>query len=178
MYTTKVVILEIVKYAVPALVVFATVYYILKQFMVNQSHMMALENRNKRTDQMVALKLKAYERLMMFCERISIPNLIYRLKANSMDARMLENALLIGIQQEMEHNLSQQIYVSDQLWQILQLAKDDVISYIVQQGSTMNPKSTGNDLSNALLSNLPGPKDNPISKAKHAVRTETGLLFA
>jgi hypothetical protein len=178
MNTLVLIVLEIIKYSVPALIVFLTVYFILKKYMDNQLQLMAMQNRSKRTDQLVVSKLQAYERLMMFCERIAVPNLIYRLKTNQSNARMLENSLLIGIQQEFDHNLSQQIYVSEQLWKIIQLSKDQLINYIMEQGSMLGEKASGEDLSRQLLNNLPSGDKDPVAKAKQAIRTETSILFS
>lgn len=177
MNTWVLVILEIIKYAVPALIVFLTVYFILKKYMENQLQLLAIQNRSKRSDQLVVSKLQAYERLMMFCERIHVPNLIYRLKTSQTNARLLENSLLIGIQQEFDHNLSQQIYVSEQLWKIIQLSKDQLINYIMEQRVLLGDQASGEDLSRQLLQNLPGADKDPIAKAKQAIRAETSVLF-
>lgn len=177
MDTWVLVLIEIIKYSVPALIVFATVYFILRKYMENQLQMMAIQNRSKRSDQLVVSKLQAYERLMMFCERIQIPGLLYRLKSGQTSARMLENSLLVGIQQEFDHNLSQQIYVSEQLWKIIQLSKDQLIAFIMDQRSSLGDQASGEDLSRQLLSNLPEGANDPIAKAKQAIRAETSVLF-
>ena len=62
---------------------------------------------------------KAYERLILLCERINIADLILRLKAPGTSAVELKSALLLAVQQEFEHNLTQQLYVTEELWQVL-----------------------------------------------------------
>ncbi|HMW75898.1 MAG TPA: hypothetical protein PKD40_09585, partial [Saprospiraceae bacterium] len=59
------------------------------------------------------LKLQAYERLSLFCERISIPSLILRLNQPGMNTQALRYAMLISIQKEFEHNITQQMYISE-----------------------------------------------------------------
>ena len=65
--------LEILKYSIPALIVFATVYTIMKKYMDNQYALESLKFRQGQNQDILPLKLQAYERLMLLCERISIP---------------------------------------------------------------------------------------------------------
>src|SRR5215203_4218164 len=58
------------------------------------------------------LQLQAYERLVLLCERISIPNLISRTNIAQLSAREMQIILLENIKQEFEYNASQQIYVT------------------------------------------------------------------
>ena len=125
-------VLEIIKYTLPSLIVFATSYYLLRQYLNNQYNMKALEMRSKYSQDAIPLKLQAYERLLLFCERINLHNLILRLKTSNMTNLELKNAMIISIQKEYEHNMAQQLYASQKLWDIITLAKNDTISIIGQ----------------------------------------------
>ena len=92
--------LEILKYSIPALIVFITVYFLFKNFLRQQYHLEQLKFRQNQSKDITPLKLQAYERLMMLCERISLDNLTYRLSHPDMGVAELRNALLIAIQQE------------------------------------------------------------------------------
>lgn len=122
------IILEIIKYLLPALVV----YLLMRQFINGQritEQLKLVSNTKKET---LALRLQAYERLILFCERINIDSLIMRLNTDELSASDLKNAMLISIEKEFEHNLTQQIYVSANLWEMVDFLKENTISIISQ----------------------------------------------
>src|SRR5829696_1676616 len=63
------------------------------------------------------LKLQAYERLVILCERISLPNLISRVNQPNLTVGEMQYMLVENIKQEFEYNASQQIYVSQAAWE-------------------------------------------------------------
>jgi len=167
------VILDIIKTTVPALIVFATVYYLFKTYIQQQYHLESLKIQKINAKNTLPLKLQAYERLVLLCERISIETLIYRLNTPGMEAIELRNALMIAIQQEYEHNLTQQIYVSENLWQIIKLAKEQMQNII---GSVSTGSSTSEFVAN-LYKTFSELKTNPVDFAKTALKKETELIF-
>jgi len=104
--------LEIIKITIPALIVFFTVYYILKQYIAGQLNLEMIKHKNERSNVATPARMQAYERLILLCERISIPDLILRLNTSKMDSMTLQSAIMIAIKQEFDHNLTQQTYVS------------------------------------------------------------------
>ncbi len=177
MPTWLVVILEIIKITVPALIVFFTVYTLLKQFLDGQYKARMLEFKQNQNNTTIPLRLQAYERLSLFCERISIPNLILRLRTDGMDATELRLALMLGVQQEFEHNITQQVYVSDQLWQIVKIARDDTINIINLVYNSVDPKSDGKDYAGTMFKYLQSRKVMSTEKALMAIKKEAGLLM-
>lgn len=169
--------LEILKYILPALVVFITVYFLMKHYLDQQYKLSSLELRKQQYDNMLPLKLQAYERLAMFCERISVDNLSYRLTNSSSDAKSLSNAMLVAIQQEWEHNLSQQIYVSDKLWDIISLAKSNMQAVISQAASDIETTASPATLINKIMSIQAGNRMDSVTAARKAIKEETQLLF-
>jgi len=168
---------EILMLAVPVVIMFLALYFLFRQFFSNQLKLQMV-NRNAESGELkMRLKLQAYERLMLFCERIDVQNMIMRLGYDNMSARDLESALIMSVQKEYEYNLSQQLYVSDQLWQIVSIAKDQVIEVITHIGSKAGPKSTAGDLSSALFKFYKSQKKNPLETAKAAIKKESSLLL-
>ena len=145
------VILEIVKITVPALVVFLTVYYLLKQFLEGQHKLRLLDLKQSQQKESLPLRFQAYERLSLFCERIALPNLILRIRKEGMTSAQLQLSLMLAIQQEYEHNITQQVYVSDQLWQIVKIARDDAVNTIDVVSESVDPKSSAKELADALF---------------------------
>ena len=169
--------LEILKYIIPALVVFATVYFLMKQYLDQQYKLSSLELRKDQYDKILPIKLQAYERLALFCERISPDNLAFRLASGSTDATGLSRAMLVGIQQEWEHNLSQQIYVSDQLWEIISLAKNDIQAVVGEAASLVPQGATPSDLLQKIQEIRANTSIDPLSTARKGLHEETQLLF-
>src|SRR6185503_18503640 len=83
-------------------------------------------------DTTLRLRLQAYERLVMFIERISPRQMIPRIYDPSMTVQDLQQALVITIRSEFEHNLSQQIYVSQNVWETVKNVKEQEINMVHQ----------------------------------------------
>lgn len=168
---------EILKFTIPALIVFWTVNSLLGQFLEGQNSMKMLELQRKKQDTTLPLRLQAYERLSLFCERISIPNLILRLRTEDMQSGALRYAMLMAIQQEFEHNITQQVYVSEKLWQIINLAKEDTMTLIGAIAETVDSKSNSKQLSDALINAINERRDYPLGTALTAIKKEASVLF-
>lgn len=139
------------RYAIPSLVVFLTAYFLLKEFF-------QAESRKRRQDMLVErlrislpVRLQAYERIILLLERISPGSLISRLHKPGMTARELQQLLVQTIRDEFNHNLSQQLYVSVQAWEMVRGAKEEMISQVNTVASQLDEKATSADLSNKLL---------------------------
>jgi len=171
------VFLEIVKVTVPALIVFMTVYTLLKQYLEAQHKMRLVEGSQSQRKTTLPLRFTAYERLSLFCERISIPAMILRLKQKDMSANLLRISLMMAVQQEYEHNITQQVYVSDQLWQILKISKDDVINTIDLVSETVDPQADADVLVKALFHHLSAKEYIPLDKALQAIKKEASVLL-
>lgn len=121
------VLFEILKYVLPSSIVFITVYFLLKQYFEQERFKMMSLQQKERYQISLPLKLQAYERLALFLERIRIPSLMMRFPLAHTNSTDLCKTLMLGIQQEFEHNMVQQIYVSEKLWEIIVFAKDEVL---------------------------------------------------
>ena len=94
-------ILEIVKITIPALIVFLTIYYLMKQFLANEYQVRMLDFKQNQQRTTVPLRLQAYERLSLFCERISIPSLVLRMRNEGMTTSELRLAMMVAVQKEL-----------------------------------------------------------------------------
>lgn len=99
------------------------------------------------------IKLQAYERLALFLERTAPGNLLFRVKANSEDPTMYANLLIASIEQEFEHNLAQQIYVSVDCWDYIKTAKNATIS-MIRKASAKEDLETADQLREHVLRGL------------------------
>ncbi len=170
-------ILELVKLTVPALIVFLTAYYILKTYLENQYRLQAAELRKGQLEMTLPLKLQAYERLSMLCERISIPNLLLRIRKEGMTAGELRVALLLAIQQEYEHNITQQVYVSEQLWEIIKMARDEAVNMVSLVAEKAGPRADGKELAQALFNMVNQREITAVEKALLAIKKEAAIVL-
>lgn len=170
-------VLEILKYILPSLIVFGTAYLLIKKFLDGQYQMKALELKANYSKEAIPLKLQAYERLILLCERISIPQLLLRLKDREMTARDLKNAMVISVQKEYEHNMAQQLYCSSQLWDIISLAKNDTIALITNSYDEGQSQDNPADYANNLMHQLRQMPKSPIGLAIQAVKEEAKVIL-
>jgi hypothetical protein len=120
------------------------------------------------------IRLQAYERLALFLERISIPSLVVRVAPKSADKAAYENLLIKNIENEFEHNLSQQIYMSDECWNIIKAAKNATIQAIRRAG--MSESDTADKLREDVL-NETMDRQSPSATALAFVKKEINDLW-
>lgn len=97
------------------------------------------------------LKLQAFERLVILCERISLPNIISRTNQPGITAREMQYMLIENIKQEFEYNASQQIYVSQTAWEAVRNLRDQSLLIINSIAKTLPAEAKANELNKGLL---------------------------
>ena len=97
------------------------------------------------------LKLQAFERLVLLCERISLPNLISRTAAPDLSAREMQYTLLESIKQEYDYNASQQIYVSAAAWEAVRNLRDQTLLIVNSIARALPQDAKAHDLNKGLL---------------------------
>jgi hypothetical protein len=167
--------LEILKYSIPALIVFATVYFIMKKYLNQQYNLELLKFKKDQLKNTLPLRLQAYERIALFCERITPDQLVYRLNGPQMSARDLQKSMMIAVQKEYEHNLSQQIYISENLWKIVSLAKNEVLNLISNIDTEL--VTDNQEFATRVIKNYRAFKMDPIAQTKTALKKETELIL-
>lgn len=168
-------ILEVLKYVLPSLVVFATAYYLIKMMLNNEANKkrmdIALANRKITTP----MRLRAFERVALLLERISLNSLIIRTMKAGMNANQLQIMLLTNIRKEFEHNMSQQIYLNDSSWQAVKMAKESTIKIINKVADSVKRDATAMELSTKILQVAMNaektPTDLALSILKNEIRT-------
>ena len=97
------------------------------------------------------LQLQAAERFALYLERINPGRLVMRLHRGGMSAAMLQNEMLRTIREEFDHNLSQQIYISEGAWELIKNAQMEMIKFINATGQGLKKDSTGLEFGDKLL---------------------------
>lgn len=165
-------ILEVLKYTVPSFIVFITAYFILNKFIDNETKKREFENALKNHELITPVRLQAYERLALFLERISPEFLIMRINQPGMTAKQLQTELLSVIRSEFEHNLSQQIYVSQKAWDIVKNCRGNLVKIINSSSDVVSPDSPSINLSKTILEKIMDLEISPVEEALNFLKKE------
>jgi len=164
-------ILEMFLYAVPALITGMIAYYFFKEHTKNEDgRRRYLLHKDMKVTAM-PMRLQAYERMTLFLERITPSKLLIRITPSSSNKEDYERLLISSIEQEFEHNLSQQIYLSDQCWNIITAAKNATIQ-LIRKASLLQKTKTANKLREVILQEMlekRAPSDAALSFIKKEV---------
>ena len=169
---------EILKVTLPAAAVFAAAYLIVKSFLDNDQKRRDGELKKLNQATITPLRLQAYERIIIFLERVNPSSLVVRVNKNGMSAQQLHLELIKTIKSEYEHNLSQQIYMSAGAWELVKTTKEEIIKLINISSTKVPPDNSSNDLAMMVInitSNLGKKLPNDI--ALDYVKKEVNLIF-
>jgi hypothetical protein len=167
---------EIIKILVPSLVVFFTAYYSIKLLTDKDKYQKALKFRSQTNKDIVFLRLQAYERMIILMERISPSNLILRLDKTGLSASEFHLDLLTTIRAEFDHNIAQQLYVSDAAWQIVCDAKEEIVKTINLAKEQLPDEENALNFSKAILEKY-YQSSHPALKAINVLKEEARKLF-
>jgi len=168
-------ITEILAYTIPSIVTGVVAYFLFdSHFKDQQNTRRWLLQKDKQTVSL-PIRLQAYERMTLFMERISPSQLLVRITPHSEDTNEYQNFVIAQIEQEFEHNMTQQIYISNECWSIIVTAKNATIQMI--RLAAKNEKVTdANILREIIISDLL-EKPSPSSAALAFIKNEVGQLW-
>ncbi len=169
--------IEILKYTLPAIVVFLTAYLLIKKFLDNDRKLRKIELMYNNEQYILPIRMQAYERLVLFLERISPESLIMRINRQGMTSQQLHSELLSAVRSEFEHNLSQQIYVSRESWEIIKNARSNLIKIINEAAKSIEPESPSLKLSQTILETIIDQESSPTNVAIDFIKREITELF-
>lgn len=134
-----------------------------------------IEQKKVRDPIIMPMRFQAYERLILLSERIDFADLMLRLRTPGTSARELQSALLIAVQQEYEHNLTQQLYITPELWQVLLAAKAKTMDFISLAGEGLNANASSEEFAKRLFDLVSKETALPSQIARKAIKTEASL---
>lgn len=143
--------IEILKIILPAGAVFAASYLIVKKFLDNEQKRRDSEIKKSNQATTTPLRLQAYERIIIFLERISPSSLVVRVNKNGMTAQQLHLELIRTIKSEYEHNMSQQIYMGAGAWELVKNAKEEIIKLINISSTKIPHENSSNELAMMVI---------------------------
>jgi hypothetical protein len=171
------VVLEILKYALPSIFLLILAYMMLNNFMENEEKRRIYFLRKETQKVAFPVRMAAYERLALFLERITPNQLIVRVSSQGLTVRQYQNLLVKNIRNEFEHNVSQQLYVSDKAWRYVVSAKSGVVGKINQIAKEMDPETPAIELATKLLNHFMELDVEPTKAALYYLKNEIANEF-
>ena len=169
--------LEILKITLPSLFVFFAGYFAIKAVFKKDIDKRKLEIVLDNKKIVTPIRLKAYERVILFLERISPESLIIRIRVEGTTNAQLHQALLEAVRQEFEHNLSQQLYLSDKAWSVCLNSKENIIKLINTSFFNLDPKGSSIQLSKNIIEAKLNNDINIIESAISLIKKEISTIF-
>ncbi|WHT39203.1 MULTISPECIES: hypothetical protein [Myroides] len=168
-------LLTSLQYVLPALIVAGLAYVFFQKILEKQTQrdrfiLAQLSNKDTGIDTK-ALKLQACERLVIYAERSDLKKLILRVQPLSTDTQAYAHLLVQHLEQEYEYNVTQQLYVSPELWAIVVHTKNALITTI--QHTAKLPEATSALLYQNLLLNESVKIQNKVEILLRAIKEET-----
>jgi hypothetical protein len=168
-------IIEIIAYTLPSLITGGVAYFLFDSHFKDQQNTRRWLLQKDNQSGTLPLRLQAYERVTLLMERINPSQLMIRINPLTEDKNDYQNFVIAQIEQEFEHNLAQQIYISEECWSIIVTAKNATIQMI--RLAAKNEKVTDADtLREVVISDLM-EKQSPSYAALAYIKNEVGQLF-
>ncbi|SEK30881.1 DUF7935 family protein [Parapedobacter koreensis] len=132
----------------------------------------SLEARHAARQEIQPLRLQAYERLVLFVERINPSNMLLRMHAPGLSVEDFQHLLVNEIRAEYEHNITQQLYVSTTAWAIAKQLKDNTVALIRNAGAGLPATASAKEFSTVVLGHISVLDENPYDLALKTIKSE------
>lgn len=169
--------LEILKYTLPSLIILAVVYIFLEKYITDKRAREANDLKKSSQDYILPVRLQAYERLMLLLERLTPTNLVLRVNNPQFTPYQFQAVLVQTIREEFDHNVAQQLYISDQGWNAVKNAKEEVIRLINTSIVDLDEFSTTGDFAKIIINRWMEMEKDPIREAQVLLKEEVKGMF-
>jgi hypothetical protein len=170
-------LLDIVKFTIAGLGVVWIAFYLIRPYLDRSESMQLVELKKTISSQTLPLRLQAYERVVLFIERINPSNLLVRLNNPDYSAAELYVLIVAELRNEYQHNVTQQIYVSTNTWAIVKRLKDETLGIVNSAIKGLPETATGLELSKTILTQISQSDNNPYDTGLSLIRKELEGLF-
>jgi hypothetical protein len=169
--------IEYGKILIPAALAIYAMYLTINSFLKKDFEKRLMDLKNRNSEIILPNRLQAYERMTLFLERISPGNLILRLNDPSYSAKKLQSVMINEIREELNHNLSQQVYMSDDAWKLIKNTVEELISLINEAAQELVEDAKGIDLAKNLFAKISEKNFDRIDATLTFLKQEIQLLF-
>jgi hypothetical protein len=135
------------------------------------------ELKKQRQDFFLAHRMEAYQRVILYMERINPSSIVLRMNQPNMNALVLQTMVLKAIREEYDHNVAQQMFISSNAWNLLKNAKEETVKLINVAASQLGSEASANDLATAVITLSAEINPLPSEIAINALKAEFQQLF-
>ena len=146
-------IIELLSYTIPSVVTGLVAYFFFQNHTKNEERKIKLSVLKENQKHSLPIKLQAYERMTLFMERVNLSKLLARVSSVNNDKEAYTQSLINTIDQEFEHNIAQQIYISEQCWNIIIASKNATI-HIIKKTSELDTIKNAQELREAIIKRM------------------------
>jgi len=168
---------DILKFTLAGIGTVYAAFYLIKPYLDKSESLQLIELKKAISSQTLPLRLQAYERIVLFVERVNPANMLIRLSTPGVSAAELHSIIVAEIRNEFQHNITQQIYVSSRAWTLVTRVKDDTLGVVTNAVKALPETATSLDLSKTVLAHLSHLGDNPYDIALKIIREDIEGLF-
>ena len=153
------------------------IYYVLKNDIQRFFNLKTIELNKESRAHILPLRLQAHERLIIFVDRINPVNLLVRLHQQGIGIGTLQAGILNEVRSEYQHNITQQLYVNSETWNVVRKLKDDSIAMINNAVQNIPAEANGIELSKAILQHMASINENPYDLTIELIKKDIQKLF-
>lgn len=146
-------LVEIAAYTLPALISGGVAIVMMQKFYASDESKRKFELLRENQKQALPIRLQAYERMVLLLERINPSQLLIRVAPISKNKEEYATLLVHHIQTEFEHNLTQQIYLTAETWDVVLKAKNST-TQLIRKNALRQEIKDANQLREAVLLEL------------------------
>jgi hypothetical protein len=169
--------LDILKFTIAGLGIVWIAFYLIKPYLDRDEKIQLLEYKKTISNQTLPLRLQAYERLVLFIERVNPANMLVRVNATAYSAHELYGIIIEEIRSEYQHNITQQIYVSSRAWGVVKHVREDTLGIIASAVKGMPEAATGLELAKMILATIDEQDENPYEVGASMLRKDVEEIF-
>lgn len=141
--------IELLMMTVPALLVVVVALFYFNKAFYNEERKLDKELELQRMKKVLPTQVQAYERLLIFLERIKMENLIKKSHAGTTAAAFREE-IVTDINREFQHNIAQQLHMSKEVWFEIEKARLTTIGLINSLYKKLQPQTPSTDFAELL----------------------------
>lgn len=162
---------------VPAIIIGISAWIIVRFYVKTEKEKLVVRIGLKNKELITPVRLQAYERTILLLERMEASQSIMRNVSLGQTAGQLQQSLIGNIREEFDHNLSQQLYISSEAWNLIKSAREAAITAINKAASEIAPDAPASELAQLIFTGEVSAETSEIRNAIEFVKAEARLLF-
>ena len=168
---------EVMKYILPALVVVLATWLVMWKLLREERLKREFELKKNTQKEITPIRLRGYERLALLLERTTPEAMLRDMDVQSLTAQQISTLLVQRVRQEYDHNLSQQIYVSDAVWDAIIEAREQMVLFLSTTARQFPPETNGLQVAELMLTAYAQNGETPNQKAMHLLKDEARTMY-